>query len=122
MPDGGTNREHLAKAARTARGPVAIRAASALAGPPVPESVAYLREWLYQLVGRSGVGFDGAAPLSYGTIADWARLTGVNPTADDVAALFHLDHVLRSASREHMPKAKPADRTPDTPPPKQRRR
>lgn len=37
---------------------------------------------------------NGLARLSYGTIADWARLTGSRPTAEDVDALMMLDGVM----------------------------
>jgi len=89
--------------------------AEQLIGPAVPESLAYLRDWLFQLVGRSGVGMAGAAPLSYGTIADWARLTGNTPTPDDVEALLYLDAVLRGEQREAAEQAKPIPPSRDMP-------
>lgn len=36
----------------------------------------------------------GLAPLSYGTIMDWSRLTGHVPTAAEVDALFQIDVVM----------------------------
>lgn len=38
---------------------------------------------------------DGLAPLSYTTIADWARLTGRRPLPHEVQALLQLDLVMR---------------------------
>lgn len=89
--------------------------AEQLRGPTVPASLAYLRDWLYQLVGRSGVGMSGAAPLSYGTVADWARLTGNEPTPDDIDALFFLDAALRSEQRDAAERAKPIAPSADMP-------
>ncbi len=37
----------------------------------------------------------GVAPLTYGTIADWARLTGTEPEGYEVEALLLLDAVMR---------------------------
>ena len=38
---------------------------------------------------------DGVSPLSYSTIADWARLTGRGLAPVEVEALIALDSVLR---------------------------
>ncbi len=89
--------------------------AKQLHGPETPRALAYLREWLYQLVGRSGVGMSGANPLSYGTIADWSRLTGNRPTPDEVEALLYLDAVLRGEQRDAAEKAKPIPSRADVP-------
>lgn len=70
----------------------------------MPPRVEHLHAWIYQLHGKSGVGMEGAAPLTYGTIADWARLTGVEPTGDDVEALMRLDLVMLT---EYRAKAAP---------------
>ena len=84
-----------------------------LIGPECPESLDYLKAWAYALHGRSGVGMNGAAPLSYGTIADWSRLTGHMPSPEDVDALLVLDSVLLSPE----PTARPKDAaTVDAPP------
>jgi hypothetical protein len=70
-------------------------AIAALWGPQIPEELEYLRDWAYELVGRSGVGMGGAAPLSYTTIRDWALLTHRRPAAWEVDALIRLDAVIR---------------------------
>jgi hypothetical protein len=62
--------------------------------PECPESLEYLKGWLYALHGRSGEGMNGAVRLSYSTVADWARLTDVRPTSAEVEALMMLDAVL----------------------------
>jgi hypothetical protein len=67
----------------------------------VPESVSYLRSWLYEVYGRSGVSMSGAAPLSYETIEGWVRAMGIAPppTEDEVAALMMLDTAYTAASQ-----------------------
>lgn len=79
--------------------PDTIRAQRALDGPPVPDPVAYLLRWSYEVYGRSGVGMDGFAPLSFTTIRDWAVLTGRAIEPHEVQALLLLD-----AIRHHPPK------------------
>jgi hypothetical protein len=65
-----------------------------LDGPDLPEPLFYLYEWSHELFGRSGVGPNGFAPLSYTTIRDWAILTGNDPSLDDVQALIRLDQTM----------------------------
>jgi hypothetical protein len=88
-----------------------------LHGPDRPRALGYLLDWLYQLHGRSGMGMDGPAPLSYGAIADWSRLTGNEPDADEVDALMELDMVMLTVGR-----AKPSTPTPTDDRPKRTRR
>lgn len=88
--DGFTQREHLEGLA--ARG--VPSAAAMLEGPPVPDEFAYLRTWVYELHGRSGLGMGGFAPLSYATIDAWARLTDRTVTPAEVEALIQLDTAL----------------------------
>jgi hypothetical protein len=45
--------------------------------PEFPEEIGYLIAWAYQLVGRSGIGFSGVAPLSFSQIKDWADLMDI---------------------------------------------
>lgn len=72
----------------------------ALAGPDYPEAVQYLLDWARELVGRSGATMAGLAPLGFGTIADWARLTGRHPSPADVEALLQLDAAMRPVPRK----------------------
>jgi hypothetical protein len=65
-----------------------------LDGPEYPETIEYLREMLSELHGRSGVGMDGLAPLSYATIAEWSRLKGVPILPIEVEALMLLDSAM----------------------------
>lgn len=90
--DGKPYRLHLERAA--AQG--VDRAVRALEGPPMPEALQYLHNWLYELHGRSGVDLGGLSPLTYGTIAAWAQLTDRAPQPHDVQALLMLDLILRA--------------------------
>jgi len=85
-------RAHLERAA--ANGDLWARAE--LQGPACPEVVAYLVPWAYELVGRSGMGMNGLAPLRYSEIEAWSRLTGRVLVPMEVEALIRLDRVLRS--------------------------
>lgn len=89
--DGTTAREHLQAAA--ARGNASAQAD--LDAHPYPELLLYLVGWAQELVGRSGVGMSGLAPLSYREVEAWSRLTGHRPSAGEVEALMALDSVLR---------------------------
>lgn len=71
------------------------RAIEKLEGPPFPDVLMYLYDWIGELYGRSGAGMAGVNPLTYGTIADWARLTGRDLQPHEVHALITLDAVLR---------------------------
>jgi len=89
-------RRHLESAARRGH----QRAIEQLEGPEFPDALAYLHDWLYELHGRSGVGMNGLAPLSYATIAAWSALTGNVPNTLEVRALFVLDASLLSPPDE----------------------
>ena len=82
---------------RLPSGACARRGAPALVvpeGPDYPHEVHYLREWIGELHGRSGVGMAGVLPLSYTELDAWARRTGRNPLPHEVDALIRLDSVL----------------------------
>lgn len=87
-----SRRVHYEKAAE--RG--SAGAIAALQGPDYPLELRYLYEWAAHLVGRSGVGMAGYAPLSYGTIRDWMDLTGTMVYSHEVDALIQLDAVMRN--------------------------
>jgi hypothetical protein len=71
-----------------------LHAIAMLEVPECPESLEYLKRWLYALHGRSGEGMNGAVRLTYTTIVDWARLMDVWPTSAEVDALMMLDALL----------------------------
>jgi len=83
--------QHLEQAAK--RNPMV---AAKLDGPPFPEELRYLHDWLLQLHGRSGLGFGGIAPLSHQEVEAWARLRDVAPEPHEVEALMVLDGVKRN--------------------------
>lgn len=94
--DGVTRRSHLEVAASRGN----AKAIAALEGPPYPEPLRYLHGWAMELVGRSGADMNGLAPISYGTIADWARLTGRAPAPHEIRALLRLDAAMRRPDPE----------------------
>lgn len=62
--------------------------------------MAYLYEWALALHGRSGADMGGVSLLSYGTIADWARLTDTWPQPHEVEALLQIDLAMRFPGTE----------------------
>ena len=101
LKGGGSERdsfEGTLTMARRKHGEESPQYAAALAdliGPSHSGALAYLKAWSDELYGRSGVGMHGLNPLSYSTIADWARLKGVTPLPHEVDALIALDSVRR---------------------------
>jgi hypothetical protein len=94
--DGSPAAAHHAKLAL--HGDATARAALADTGPSCPDALRYLLEWLYALHGRSGLGMNGLAPLSWPTIAAWSQMTGHRPNAREVVALFQLDDAMMSTT------------------------
>lgn len=89
--DGVSYRDELEASAKNGN-PVAI---AKLEPPDYPESLEYLRDWARELVGRSGVGMDGAAPLSWECLRAWSDVTGNRFTAEEASALMLLDGAMR---------------------------
>lgn len=104
---GVAQREHLAALATASNPAVRAKAVALLRGPDCPEAFRHVRDWLYQIYGRSGVGFGDVAPLSWQTVESWARITGVDPTADEVEMLMALDQTLRRTAAEAREKHAP---------------
>lgn len=67
-----------------------------LTPPDYPEHLAYLLGWSQELVGRSGVGMSGFAPLSWSELQAWARLTDRTPSPEECDALMALDAAFRN--------------------------
>jgi hypothetical protein len=101
--DGVRVRDHYTELARRGR----QDAIEKLEGYPLPDSVSYLYDWATHMVGRSGVGMSGLAPLSYGTVRDWATLTGNDPKPHEVEALMALDSVMRGGVKKEAAKSEP---------------
>jgi hypothetical protein len=76
-------------------------------GPQCPADLGYLYGYATELVGRSGVGMNGLAPLSYTTLRDWQALTGIALEPDEVTALMRLDSVIRNPPKETEVKPEP---------------
>lgn len=87
-------RQHLEQRIRQG-GPRGEEAQLRLDGPPVPDVMQYLYGWMNEVTGRSGVGMEGIAPLSYQTIESWAKLTGRSPLPYEIHALMKLDRIIR---------------------------
>ena len=90
--DGSTLRDHLEEKLRRGH----TKALERLEGPEPPVEVLYLLEWAQALYGRSGATMGGLAPLSYGTIRDWAALMEIDVTPLETQALMWLDAVMRN--------------------------
>jgi hypothetical protein len=72
----------------------------ALAGPEIPEPVAYLWEWFAELNAARRWSQVGPEPIGYAELAAWAALTDRHPLPHEVEALMTLDLVTRSVSAE----------------------
>jgi hypothetical protein len=90
VPTGGSEREHLEAAAR-AGNPTAIAALGGPEAPDRPEPLEYLLGYAYELHGRSGLSEMGVAPLTYSTLAEWARFRGVTLEWWEVEVLLRVD-------------------------------
>ena len=58
---------------------------------PIPYNIAYLWEWFVELSGGRQYGMDGGMPFSWSDIEAWTRLSGNNPTSEDIKLLKQLD-------------------------------
>jgi len=102
VDDTSSTRDHIAGRLRRlvmTKGedhPEVIRAQAELDGPPAPPALQYLLSWSWELHGRSGVGMDGYAPLTFTTIRDWAVLTEREIEPHEVQALLVMDAVRRN--------------------------
>jgi hypothetical protein len=88
--DGTCDREHWEVLAE--RGDRA--AIKRLEPPEYPSAFEYLREWLFQLHGRSGVGMNGFVPLTWTTLRHWRAETGTIVRPAEARALMRFDAIL----------------------------
>ena len=105
--DGATARDYYEHSAHRN-----AEARAALEGPECPEALEYLLGWAYELHGRSGLSEVGVAPLSYATLAEWARFRGVALEWWEVEALLRLDAELRHPSEDETGEAEEAPPVP----------
>lgn len=75
-----------------------VRAVAALEEPAYPAHLEYLRQWSRALIGRSGIGMEGIAPLKPTEVLAWSVLSGHTPTPAEFDALLLLDAVRRDPS------------------------
>jgi hypothetical protein len=90
-------------------------AAAELEDLECPEELEYLASWAFQLAGRSGVGMDGPAPLSYSQVEAWSRLLDIEVEPHEVAALMELDAAIRNPDPPAEEKEAEAPRAPAWP-------
>lgn len=109
--DGALARDYWEAAA--ARG--STTALAKLAGPEMPDTLAYLWSWTLEIHGRSGVSMSGMVPATYSTVKDWAVLTGRDPTPDEVHAMLRLDGALLSGRPDEPEEAAEPLETPAWP-------
>ncbi len=70
-------------------------------------------DWAHQLLGRSGIGMNGIAPLTYSTIGEWSRLTATPVHPHEVEALIVIDAVMRGPGKpdkDEQPVAEKSER------------
>ena len=82
-----------------------------LDGPPFPEALAYVWSWYLTLAEQRPDSFMGLPAIGFGDIADWARLTGNDPTPYEVECILALDRAERSAVAERRKKKTAADKS-----------
>ena len=82
-------------------------ARAALDGPGPPEAIRYLLEWSDDLYGRSGVGMNGLAPLTWESLDAWARRKNVDVLPHECDALMALDSLRRHPPVESAPAETP---------------
>jgi hypothetical protein len=93
LPDGTTERANLEVALDRYGSAVARRLL--LDGPQCPDHLRYLLEHATALVGRSGVGMDGAAPLTWSTLKDYQSETGWSFAPWEKEMIMAIDAALR---------------------------
>lgn len=98
--DGATRRAYLEAAALNGN----RTAIEALERHPPSIALSYLHGWALDLVGRSGVGQFGLAPLSFTTIRHWADLKDIDVLPHEVDALIVLDGAMRDPGEEETAK------------------
>jgi hypothetical protein len=75
-------------------------AQEALDGPPFPCDLEYLYGYASELVGRSGLGMSGLAPVSNREIESFERLHGITLEPYEVEAIYRLDSAMRNPPKE----------------------
>jgi len=73
---------------------------------PIPQHLAYLMGWFWQLSGRRTCGMGGLDPISWEAVDAWASRTKNNPRQWELDALCRIDNAYLVANAPEKPKAK----------------
>lgn len=69
--------------------------------PEIPDAIAHVWAWFWELSARRAPGFDSITPLSYSDIYHWSALTRTQITPSEIAILIQTDDAfLQQMSRE----------------------
>lgn len=75
--------------------------------PPEPE-IPWLFEhvwgWFWEISGQRQSGMNGADPIAWRDIAEWSRLTGNEPSPEELRMLLEMDATFRSAIADERSK------------------
>jgi hypothetical protein len=117
LADGTTTwRDHWLKLSRSIRASSRALARQKLTPPPTPRLLGYLRDYTYEVHGRSGVTMDGVPlPVSHAELNQWANLNGITLTDDEVGWIKMLDMLLITTGRAAPTPATPAQSLPSEP-------
>lgn len=72
----------------------------------MPDYLAYLWAWFWELSSRRKSGMGGPEPISYADIAHWAALTCSDPTPQEVGVLVAIDMAYLAAIADEHSEAK----------------
>lgn len=95
-PDGYTLRDHYQAAAAQGSPTAKLE----LDGLPLPDAAAHVWQWFLELHAARGGGGFGPAPLGYGDIEAWQRLTHSIVAPNELGWLIDLDHTFLRANAE----------------------
>jgi hypothetical protein len=117
LKDGSTRRANLEVALERYDSPAARR--ELLEGPQCPPHLGYLVEHARRLVGHSGVGMNGPAPLTWPALESYSRQQGWEFAPWEQDALMRLDVALRTpapgAAEAPKPDGVESERAPRAP-------
>lgn len=65
--------------------------------PQVPDEVAHVVGWFFELSNKRGSGMSGGLPLSWTDIAAWSELLNTYPTEEEVRMILAMDSAFLTA-------------------------
>lgn len=95
MPDGGTLRDHLQRAAETSE-----KAAAELEEEIPPPRMRYLIDWFSELKAAAASSGMGPTIITWEAIAAWMAVTGREPSPWELRVIFDLDAVANQVALE----------------------